>query len=769
MCEQTHFSIDLLKFELNHLFSYLYSRVHRWNHILKAFQQQNAMDANDSLNSNQLDKSLELNLSFDPCYDITESVNLDYKQEPMKLVEMAVQHYLKHNLTLVCLEDTLKLMNLSHGCRKELPSSKYLIFKKFGEHTNTNMNILQYHVQCSKCNIYSKRSYSKHGNNCDKCHATLIPNETNFFIYIPIKDQLIQSLKLNWSHIQQHNSSLNGKSKNLISDVDDASLMKKLCDSFSGFDLNVMSLTLNTDGANNFKSNSTSLWPIQIVQNFLPPEIRYKAVNILTVGLYYNNLKPDCKEYFNPLVSELKELANDGLVFEIADEMYQFLPLITHCVVDLPAKRMLQCIKQYNGRRACTYCKHPGCDIQNLGKKKVIRYTDGSYPQRTQTETLKAMHKAHTCKTEVDGVMEISPLVSLPRFQIIEGFGIDPMHCVDLGVTRKLLNFFVNTKYHERPFYLNKKKMVSLEKTLMSIKPISEINRRPRPFKYRSNYKASEYRSLLLYYLPVCLINILPVKHVKNFQQFSFAIYTMLKSTITNLDLIVAEKNLKEFVHDYQILYGQQEMVMNVHNLTHIVESVKCLGPLWTQSAYPFEKNNGILLKNIRGTSDVMDQISSKYILRKGLQKSFQSKNNNVITFIGRSIQIKATERIYEDDSVKYIELTNENLMGYRGVKINGRKFTSRLYTRSKKTIDYFIGLKSGTIGIAKYYLYHNKIKYVVLEEYEVLEYIGHILDVEPTTMYVYAPVDSINKKYTYMNVNKKEYIVCMPNMFEIE
>lgn len=407
------------------------------------------MDENDSFNLSELDRSLNLNLSFDAAYDFN---SLSYVEDNLesskfnqqrhstveKLVEKAVEHYLRHDISLVCLEDTLKLMNDARGCETELPSTKYLIFKNFGEHTFDNVQ-RQYHIKCSSCKFYSQGSPFKHDSQCDTCGKKLIANETNFFIYMPIENQLKQSLKLNWSHIQNYIKDLKNNDNIHISDVHNASLMEKLSVS-KKFTKNVISLTLNTDGANKFNSNALSVWPILIIQNFLPPDVRFKTNNILTVGLFYGKHKPDCLEYFDPFVTELKKLAKEGISVTIENEIFHFVPVITHCVVDLPAKRMLQCIKQYNGWNACTYCKHPGCSIQIAKKSKAIRYTSGEYALRTEIETLKAMQNISSIPGGRNGIMGISCLVSLPNFQIIKGFGIDYMHCVTLGVCRKIQN-----------------------------------------------------------------------------------------------------------------------------------------------------------------------------------------------------------------------------------------------------------------------------------------------------------------------------------------
>lgn len=698
-------------------------------------------------------------------YDLDISSSGEEAPRRQDLVDHVLSHYIRHNITLSCLVDTLKLLAIAQSSNEEIPETKFSILKLIEERSSLSYK-RNYYIECSKCAIYSGGSSTKHNNKCNNCGQIIIAKESNFFIYMPVKNQIIDSLKMNWTLLEQFNEKKIDTDS--ISDVHSGIILRELNNSFSNSEGNIISLTLNTDGANKFKSNSFSVWPIQLIQNYLPPEIRFKPSNILTVGLYYGSKKPNCMQYFFPLVSEIEKLHDTGLSLTFKNQSYTFLPVITHCVVDLPAKRMLQCIKQYNGRNACTYCHHPGVTVQNSKKLKVIRYTYTykSYPLRNNLETLKSMNKTSFHSFCKDGVMAKSCLASLQSFNIIHGFGIDYMHCALLGVVRKLLDFYMNPKYHKRVFFLKKKKLASLEQKLLSIKPIREIIRKPRPFKDVLNYKANELRSILLYYFPVCLINILPRNYVTNFQQFSFAIYILLKSEITNQDLIDATTHLKSFVRDFEMFFGKSNMVMNVHLLTHIVESVRFLGPLWAQSAFAFERNNGCLLKSVCGTRDVLDQMSGKYLLKKYLQTS--RKYENKIKIIGRPKKVKEIAlTLIHDSSGKCTKIVNQEFFAYTAIEQNGIKYTSLLHRELKKSIDYVVGLESGCFGIAKYYIYYENIHYVVLEEYEVMEEIGHISEIEPTSLTIYAPVNSITKKFIYMNVNNKQYISNLPNEFE--
>ena len=54
---------------------------------------------------------------------------------------------------------------------------------------------------------------------------------------------------------------------------------------------------------------------------------------------------------------------------------------------------------------------------------------------------------------------------------------------------------------------------------------------------------------------------------------------------------------------------GEQHMTMNIHNLLHLPQVVRNLGPLWGISCFPFESANGDLLKFFHGTQAVEKQV----------------------------------------------------------------------------------------------------------------------------------------------------------------
>lgn len=245
----------------------------------------------------------------------------------------------------------------------------------------------------------------------------------------------------------------------------------------------------------------------------------------------------------------------------------------------------------------------------------------------------------------------------------------------------------------------------------MAIKPTSDITRKPRSINPRLNFKAIEFRSLLLYYLPVVLPGYVPNEYLKHIRVLSAAVYTLLKEQISFEEVDKVEEMLKSFVKDHQHLFGKANMVMVIHLLEHMAECVRKLGPMWAHSAFAFERNNGCLLKCVNGTSDVIHQIASKYALSKTIREKKKADLNSKV-LLGKSFNIVETET----------HVSNVNLSVHKRIRLKNIVYTSVMYTRPKRSIDYFIGLDSGHFGTAKYYFEANGQIYVMMNQFKMVE-----------------------------------------------
>lgn len=245
----------------------------------------------------------------------------------------------------------MKLLNETLEDCKKLPTGKVQIMNMFREHRD--LVDIFYFVKCSKCQKYSKVE-NKSSAKCSHCGNGVKFSETNYFVNVPVEKQIVKSIKENWSAIQTFAIDRE-KDKSMISDVYGGEILKNISEKYRDSDVNILSLTINVDGANKFKSNSKSVWPIQLVQNYLPPNIRFLPKNLIVNGLQYVSSKDDdsdelnFREFMLPLVNELNSLKGKNIQIQIDNENYSFKPIITHAALDLPAKSKFAEMKQCGG------------------------------------------------------------------------------------------------------------------------------------------------------------------------------------------------------------------------------------------------------------------------------------------------------------------------------------------------------------------------------------------------------------------------------------
>lgn len=413
--------------------------------------------------------------------DSTEKLRseLKFRSEVTDQVEKVVLNALKYNNPKSCIESSIKIMNEVPGSKFHLPETKYMV-----KETIQTVFDFEVHYMCKKCEIYTGTPYKKAKISQivrKECGATFGKKSDEFFIYIPIEQQLRLSIEKNFDSIIQFKCS--ERDENFVSDVRDGSIHKnidlKFPDSFN------LSLLVNTDGAQVFDSTKKSLWPLQIIQKILHPKIRYLTSNILLVGLIFVKGKPDPTHFFFPLIQEITRMHKQGFRIESMSKEIIFRPFITHCVCDLPAKAKCQGILQYNGEFACGYCLHPGISIEGKEasgkpnkKRKTIRYVrqSGAASLRTHNGTICSLKKLQKFpEKHIQGFYTISCFIGVPELNIIHGFAIDYMHCILIRTTHKLAGFWLDSKNFNEPFYINpnRKKILNGRLLSTSIRPSS--------------------------------------------------------------------------------------------------------------------------------------------------------------------------------------------------------------------------------------------------------------------------------------------------------
>ncbi|KAK4884922.1 hypothetical protein RN001_001193 [Aquatica leii] len=185
------------------------------------------------------------------------------------------------------------------------------------------------------------------------------------------------------------------------------------------------------------------------------------------------------------------------------------------------------------------------------------------------------------------------------------------MHNICLGVVRKLLNIWVGGRPLEVRLHSRKVEIISQHLIALRAFTPSDFNRKPRSLNELAYWKATEFRSFLLYLGPFVLKDILNKAVYENFLLLHTAVCILLCSKHTlKFGIPFAQNLLHIFIHhSKQSLYGKEFTVYNVHLLAHICDDVEIYGSLDNYSAFPFENFLGRLKRLIKSPLNPLQQI----------------------------------------------------------------------------------------------------------------------------------------------------------------
>lgn len=345
----------------------------------------------------------------------------------------------------------------------------------------------------------------------------------------------------------------------------------------------LLSVKIGIDGVPLFKSSNKSLWPISILINEFQSNSRP-----IVIGAYYGASKPGCNEkYLGRMIRDFELLLKDGLVHENRE----YLIKIFSFIADAPARNLIKATKQFTGYNSCDYCRQPGS--YNESCKKII-FPDLDFESRTDHD--------FRSSSEVGHQHSLTPLIQLP-VDMIKDFPPDTMHSVYLGITKRLLKFYM--RHIWRP---SDRGRISQAIKDLSIHFPSEFRRRLRGINDIENWKAKQYRQFLLYLAPLVLKDFLPVSLYNHFTHFHFAIYALsLDGYRPYLDN--ARVSMIRFIKDIPEKLNISEMVYNTHLMSHLTDFADRFGPLDFWSAFPFESHFHHLKRKILSPSNISSQL----------------------------------------------------------------------------------------------------------------------------------------------------------------
>lgn len=661
-----------------------------------------------------------------------------------------LQNQLKNHLTNTCTANVSKLMNSMPGAEFCIPST-----------TNRMKNLVEPSIPYDIYIICSCDSLVKNNEKCEKCNVLAKKNSkaNNFIVSFPLIPQIQLVLSARLNQVMQY---LNrGHGCGVISDIDDGKAFKRIASKHENS--KILSFTMNSDGAAIFGSSKGSLWLTQVYQNYLPPSIRYQKENVLITSLYYGVKKPNPFHLVSHLANELDDCSLD--IFD-GNQFINFVPAIVTASCDLPAKAMFQNFKGPVGKDSCSICHHPGVNVKNLKGTTTIRYLKQDHLRlRTHIETVQtASLVANGNSNAFDGIKGISCMLLFNDFDIVSNFAIDFMHGICLGVTKYTIEIWLGIKKIPDPKnglkikLKSAKEKICVNKRIQQLKPIMQFTRKPRPISDIALYKASELLHFLLYYYRFVLHDMLSTKVIKHFELLSSAVFILCQPPISKDEKNRACGMLVEFADQYQEIYGDATITMNVHLLRHYSANIDECGPIWSNSLFGFESNIGEIKRYVSGTTDVLTQIAEKYVLSKSIFECTDNKGDcpHEDIYVFKTINItEIYSTVFERHSIA-IE-NNSIRIGCR-LKLNGQTFTSLLSCETKSA-DFFLAMNDGTIGTAEFYFKSNGHCHVFLNIYEIDYVHHHLKEVKKSNFSRIYACNNIQNKLLYLKVNSIEYV----------
>lgn len=262
----------------------------------------------------------------------------------------------------------------------------------------------------------------------------------------------------------------------------------------------VLELMVGIDGLPITKNPPSQLWPILgYFRN-----LKINTFSVFIIGCYYGKLKPeDSNEYLQDFVNELCNLINNGVEYEYNNySAYKIKVVLKALICDIPAKSYILNVKGHTGKKSCVRCHILGEYDNNR-----VYFPNLNSPLRT--------HNDFIAYTDTEFHSGPTILVNIPEFDLVTDIPFDYMHCVCIGIMKKLLLFW-NGSVKRHNLALPYNLIVVLDDRLNNLgkytpdefQRVPNIDSRTHPFRDANRWKAIELRQFLLYTGMIVLIDI---------------------------------------------------------------------------------------------------------------------------------------------------------------------------------------------------------------------------------------------------------------------
>lgn len=556
------------------------------------------------------DKESENHSSDDEEEILTEDPNshLSIEEQIKMLLLLATKK--RHNLTYSAAVNIMRLAGLFARDSSCFLPSKH----RMKTIINFFSSAVTEHHMCPGCQMYIGIVHDFFVcSNCGK-EGDAASNKKcgNIFLYISLHDQF----KCLFEYCLSDSDIVNPNARDKINqfnyeDIYDGRKYKTSVNSGE------ISFNFFVDGVQVATTSKKAAWPVLLVINELPLQLRGKYV--LMASLWLGLKKPLMNEYLKPFVKECKELATSGVSFEKNCIIINRKIKALMGVSDSIARPLLRNSKQFNGRFGCGLCYHPGIKIR-FGRGKVRSYSisQNVYPIRTHCELMNHARLAEARREPQHGIKGLSVLAELPDFDMVDCLDLDLFHAL-VNTAKRFCNLWFNKKYRGMPYFVGGSLAV-VNARLLSITPTGDVSRAPRSLYERSDYRGHEWYYWVIVYSIPCLKNILPQRFLNHWSLLVHALAIIMQNSVAKTEVVYADRYIHEFVSKIDNLYGRPHVTFSIHLLTHLRRSIENFGQPWTHSAFIFESFNCDIKNAVKSSNGAAIQICESIRLKEALK-----------------------------------------------------------------------------------------------------------------------------------------------------
>ncbi|XP_074102192.1 uncharacterized protein LOC141529519 [Cotesia typhae] len=450
-------------------------------------------------------------------------------------------------------------------------------------------------------------------------------------------------------------------------------------------------IDFSTDGAE--LNKEIQLWPIQ----FRVVNLEYDKPEL--AGVYKGEKKPrSFADFFSDFVQEFGEIMKKGGI----GYKQKKIPIEIRCfIADAPARAS---VLNHRGHIAKVPCSK--CHIEGSRYSGSNRYPGINYKLRSDVD--------YRSLKDVDHHEGKSALYDLP-IDLVQQVPFDYMHLVCLGVMKKTIESLVFGKCKPRKLPSFQINMLSTRLANLQLHCPREFARNLRELDKLCNFKATEFRQLLLYTFIVVFHGIITDQQYSHFLLLHSSMRVLLSNSSSSEDVNFAEEAVKNYVIQAEDVHGLQFLTYNAHGLLHLAADYRLYGALDSVSAFAYENRMPIYRNYVRKPDKPLQQIFKR--VHEELQFSITT-GSDVKTFNASGIHnCGPITSVFGNRSIQYENLQTPSF--YFSIQNNDNTIIS----------------KDGRIGIIKNIILYNNSYYFADYYFEKLEPL-YMISNDPSTKF---------------------------------